>query len=325
MMNGVMDIRDAVVASLVEAAEGGVDIMVLVSDSTTTSKIKPFAERFPDRLVNVGIAEQNLVGIAAGLSLDGRVAITANAAPFLVGRANEQVKVDVCYARTNVKMLGINAGVAYGPLAATHHSIDDISIMRGFGNVLVFSPTDAIEATAIMRWALRYEGPVYIRVDSAALPFQHREDYTFIPGKLDKIIEGADLAIFATGPLTHEAAAAAKLLAGAGIAASVYNCPSLRPFDGKAAAAAVAACGGRALTVEEHSVHGGLGSLLAEALAENATDATVSANCGAGCRLKRLGIPEGEFSVAGPRAAIRAHYGLDAAGIARHAAELLGR
>lgn len=319
MMSGAMDIRDAVVASLVEAAESGVDVIALVSDSTSTSKIKPFAERFPDRLVNVGIAEQNLVGMAAGLSLDGRVSVTANAAPFLVGRANEQVKVDVCYARTNVKMLGINAGVAYGPLAATHHSIDDISIMRGFGNVLIFSPADGIEAAAIMRWALRYDGPVYIRVDSAALPLLHGENYVFNPGKLDALAEGKDLAVFATGPLAHEAAAAAKLLAGAGISASVYNCPSLRPFDGKAAAAAVAACGGRALTVEEHSVHGGLGSLLAEATTE-ATAEAVSA-----CRLKRLGIPEGEFSVAGPRAAIRAHYGLDAAGIARHAAELLGR
>jgi transketolase len=133
------------VQSLIDAVENGVNVAVVVSDSTSTAKIVPFAERFPDRLINVGIAEQNLVGVAVGLSLGGYVAVTANAAPFLVARANEQVKNDVCYSQANVKLVGLNAGVSYGPLASTHHAIDDISIMRGLANIIILVPADPVE------------------------------------------------------------------------------------------------------------------------------------------------------------------------------------
>lgn len=312
-MDERMDMRDSVVRALIRAAEAGLDLMVLVSDSTTTSRIQPFAEGFPDRLVNLGIAEQDLVGFAAGMALGGRVAVTANAAPFLVGRANEQVKVDVCYARSNVKMLGINGGLAYGSLGASHHSIDDISTMLGFGNVQVFAPSDAPEAEAIAEWVLAREGPAYLRVDSAALPLLHCPGYRFVPGALDPLAEGGELAIFACGAVVAEAVAAVELLAAGGIAAALYGCPSLRPFDAEAALRAMAACGGLALSVEEHSVHGGLGGLLAEAMADS----------GAGGRLSRLGVPAGSFSAAGPRAALRAYYGFDAAGIARAGRELV--
>lgn len=312
MMNEKIDMRDAAVASLITAVERGLDVVALVSDSTSTSKIKPFADKYPDRLVNVGIAEQNLVGMAAGMALGGRIAVTASAAPFLVGRANEQVKVDVCYARSNVKMLGINAGVAYGPLAATHHSIDDVSIMRGFGNVLIFAPSDATEAESILAWALSYDGPVYIRVDSAALPLMHKADATFIPGALDRLIPGSELVVFSSGCVTAEAFAAVQALREEGIDAALINCPSLRPFDSEGAVREIAASGMKAITVEEHSTHGGLGSLVAEALADRSVAA----------KLVRLGIGEGAFSVAGPRAAIRAHYGIDSAGIAAAARKL---
>ena len=127
MMTGEkIDLRTVMVETFIEAVEKGINLVVVVSDSTSTSKIKPFLEKYPDRLVNVGIAEQNLVGIATGLSLGGYVAVTANAAPFLVARANEQIKNDVCYSESNVKMMGLNAGVSYGALASTHHAIDDI-------------------------------------------------------------------------------------------------------------------------------------------------------------------------------------------------------
>ena len=136
----LVDLRDAMVAAFTRAADEGVNLVVVVSDSTSTSRIGPFRDRHPDRVIDVGIAEQNLVGVAVGLSLGGYVAVTANAAPFLVGRANEQVKNDVCYSETNVKLVGLNAGVAYGALASTHHSIDDLSIMRGFGNITILAP-----------------------------------------------------------------------------------------------------------------------------------------------------------------------------------------
>src|SRR5512137_3027483 len=140
-----VDLRDVMVQTFMQAVADNLDVVVVVSDSTSTAKIGPFQQKYPDRVINVGIAEQNLVGVATGLSLGGYIAVTANAAPFLVARANEQVKNDVCYSNTNVKLIGLNAGVAYGPLASTHHTIDDLSIMCGLGNILILAPADPIE------------------------------------------------------------------------------------------------------------------------------------------------------------------------------------
>jgi transketolase len=123
-----------------------VDLVPVVADSTSTAKISPFMKKFPGRLVNVGIAEQTLVGAAAGLAIGGKVAVTCNAAPFLISRANEQIKVDICYNNTNVKLFGLNAGASYGPLASTHHSIDDISVLRGFGNIEIYAPPALLNA-----------------------------------------------------------------------------------------------------------------------------------------------------------------------------------
>jgi len=309
-----VDMRDAMIGALVQAVEDGVNVAVVVSDSTSTSRIGPFKERFPDRVIDVGIAEQNLVGVAVGLSLGGYVAVTANAAPFLVARANEQVKNDVCYSETNVKLVGLNAGVAYGALASTHHAIDDLSIMRGLGNIRIFAPCDAVEAGGIFRFALRHVGPVYVRMDSVALPLLHDEGYQFAPGAVDVLRSGGDLTIAAVGCVVSEAWAAAQDLAGLGIEVDLLNVSSLRPLDPERILESVSRTG-RVLTVEEHSVHGGLGSLVAEKVAE------------AGLRvgLRRLGIPEGEFSKAGPRGEIRAWYGIDRAGIATAARDLLGR
>lgn len=128
------------VEAFMAAVERGVDLVPVVADSTSTAKIAPFIKQFPGRLVNVGIAEQSMVGTAAGLALGGKVAVTCNAAPFLISRANEQIKVDVCYNNTNVKLFGLNAGASYGPLASTHHSIDDLAVMRGFGNIQISPP-----------------------------------------------------------------------------------------------------------------------------------------------------------------------------------------
>jgi transketolase len=308
----LVDLRDAMVAAFTRAADEGVNVVVVVSDSTSTSRIGAFREKHPDRVIDVGIAEQNLVGVAVGLSLGGFVAVTANAAPFLVGRANEQVKNDVCYSETNVKLVGLNAGVAYGALASTHHSIDDISIMRGFGNILILAPCDAVEADRVFRFALAHRGPVYVRMDSVPLPLLHDESYRFSPGAVDVLRDGGDVTIAAVGTVAHEAAAAASDLEAQGVAVDLLNVPSLRPLDPARLLASVRRTG-RVLTVEEHSVHGGLGSLVAESMAE----------AGVAAALRRLGIPEGQFSKAGPRGEIRAWCGIDRAGIARAARELL--
>ncbi len=305
------DLRDVMVECLTRAAGDGANLAVLVSDSTSTAKIGPFKERFPDRLVNVGIAEQSLVGSAAGMALGGFVAVTANAAPFLVHRANEQVKNDVCYTNSNVKLVGLNAGVCYGALASTHHAIDDVSIMRGFGNIRIFAPSDPVEAKGIFEHALAYEGPVYIRLDSAKFPLLHGEDYRFVPGEADVLRQGEGLTIAAMGSTVHEAVAAAMELEKMGVSAEVLNISSIRPLKREGIAASLRKTG-LALTVEEHSLHGGVGSLVCEIAAEE----------GIACRVKRLGFAEGKFAVPGPRAEMRAFVGIDAKGIVKAALEL---
>ncbi len=304
MQQAKHDLRTIMVDTLIEAAQSGVNIAVVVSDSTSTAKIAPFAERFPNRLVNVGIAEQNLVGVAAGLSLGGYVAITANAAPFLVARANEQVKNDVCYSQTNVKLVGLNAGVSYGALASTHHAIDDISIMRGLGNILILAPADPIETRRMFEFALQYVGPVYIRMDNAKFPVLHSEDYQFVPGKASVIKEGDDITVFALGSVVHEAYEAAQELEKMSIHAEVVNISSIRPFD-RDKIIESARRTGKVVTVEEHSLHGGLGTLVCEIIAEENLNTEIM----------RLGITEGQFAKAGPREEIRAYYKIDKDGI----------
>ncbi len=227
MLDGAIaqDLREVMVESFISFARENMNIAVVVSDSTSTAKISPFKDQFPERLINVGIAEQNLVGTAAGMALGGYVAVTANAAPFLVHRANEQVKNDVCYSNTNVKLMGLSAGVCYGALASTHHAIDDVSIMRGFGNILIFAPSDGIEAKQIFTYALNYVGPVYIRMDSAKLPIIHDDKYVFCPGQPDVLRHGNDISIFAMGSTAHEAVAAGRLLEKNGISAEIINLP----------------------------------------------------------------------------------------------------
>lgn len=309
-----VDMRDAMIGAFIRGAEAGVNLAVVVSDSTSTSRIGPFQAKFPERVIDVGIAEQNLIGVAVGLSLGGFVSVTANAAPFLVARANEQVKNDVCYSETNVKLVGLNAGVAYGALASTHHAIDDLSIMRGLGNILILAPADAIEADRVFRFALGHKGPVYIRMDSVPLPLLHDESYQFVPSAVDVLREGRDVTVAAIGSVVCEAAAAARELEASGISVDLLNVPCLRPLDtGRLLESARRT--GSVITAEEHSLHGGLGSLVAETIAE----------AGLSVALRRLGVTEGQFSKAGPRGDIRAYYGIDGAGIARAARELAGR
>jgi len=307
------DLREVMIETLIAEVEAGCNLVIVVSDSTSTSKILPFRDRFPDRVIDVGIAEQNLVGVAVGLSLGGYVAVTANAAPFLVARANEQVKNDVCYSETNVKLVGLNAGVCYGSLAGTHHAIDDISIMRGLGNILILAPSDPVETAQIFRFALKHRGPVYIRMDSARFPDLHPSDYQFRPGAVDVLKPGRDITIAAMGSVVHEAYFAALDLVEEGIDAEVLNVSSIRPLDRGAIASSLGKTG-MAVTVEEHSLHGGLGSLVAGIIAQETLTA----------RLVCLGMPEGRFSKAGPRDQIRSFYRIDRKGICSTARELCG-
>jgi len=316
MMKGSQrcDLRDIMVQAFLEATEKNVNLAVLVSDSTSTSKIKPFMERYPERLINVGIAEQNLIGIAAGLSLGGFVSVTANAACFLTTRSAEQVKNDICYSDTNVKLVGLNAGVCYGPLASTHHAIDDISMMLGLGNILILAPSDPIDAKQIFDYALQYNGPVYIRMDNDKFPVIHGNDYQFQPGQADLLKTGSDLTIITMGSTAHHAYFAADALQTNSIHCELINIASIRPLDQDTIAKSIQKTG-RVITVEEHSLHGGLGSMISEIIADQ----------GLQSQFVKLGIPQGQFSKAGPRHEIQAYYKIDKNGIVETAKALMGK
>ncbi|WP_436857156.1 transketolase family protein [Citrobacter tructae] len=311
-MNKSEHLATVMVNAFIDAVDRGMDLVPVVADSTSTAKIAPFIAKFPGRLVNVGIAEQTLVGTAAGLALGGKIAATCNAAPFLISRANEQIKVDICYNNTNVKLFGLNAGASYGPLASTHHSIDDIAILRGFGNIEIYAPSCPVECRLIIDYALSHVGPVYIRLDGKALPELHDEQYRFTPGEIDVLREGKDIALVAMGSTVHEIVDAAAQLAQAGIEASVISVPSIRPCNTAQLLAAIAPCKA-VVSVEEHNINGGVGSLVAEVLAEAAS----------AIPLRRLGIADGQYAIAADRAATRARHEIDVAGIVKNATALL--
>lgn len=294
----MQDLRDAVIATLVEAQNEGADLSVMVADSTSTSKIAPFEKAFPDRVINVGIAEQNMVGMAAGVALSGRTVFTANAAPFLFARSNEQLKNDVCYSETNVKMLGLNAGFAYGPLGATHHCTNDIAIARSMGNLQIFAPADAIQASAIARHAISHKGPVYIRMDSDKVPLLHDAGYQFVPGKPEVLQQGSGTVVFCLGTLAHEA------LAAKDASITIVSLPSLWPLD-EAAVIGLIAAHSQVITMEEHVLSGGLSSIIGELLHQHSLRQ----------RFIPLGIPPYEFTHSSSRVALRRQFRIDAAGL----------
>ncbi len=306
------EIRDSFVEAVSELRSSDERLTVMVSDSTSTCRIKPFQERYPASVVNVGIAEQNLVGMAAGMSLGGMIPFTANAAPFLMGRSNEQVKTDICYSETNVKLVGLNPGFAYGSLGPTHHCLDDLSTALSFGNIEVFAPCDPEEVKQVTRYAYEKEGPIYIRLDSFKCENIHPDDYEFEPGEPVLLSPGSDISLVSTGTIVHETISAAKHLRSDGYTVQLINIPSLRPLNRKALADLLrkTPC---TLTVEEHSLHGGLGALVAELMLENDIHR----------RFRRLGVPEGEFAPASPRPDIKAQYRLDEKGILKECLELI--
>lgn len=300
------------VESFISAVEEGIELMVAVSDSTSTSKINPFAERYPDRLVNVGIAEQNLVGMSAGMALGGYTVATANATPFLVNRSAEQVRNDVAYSNTNVKMMGLNPGFAYGSLGPTHHSLEDISMMRSLGGIRIYTPFDSQGTADAVLHALRHTGPAYVRVDSgnfADIPERPASREVFTPLQMS---EGKDITILGLGTSAHSVREAALLLKENGIMADTWAIPSIRPLHTEKLTKSIERTG-TVITVEAHSTHGGLGSFIAERVAES----------GFSARILRLGVPEGQFAPASPRKDIEKLFSLHPQGIVEKAISLL--
>ena len=259
---GLYDCRDAWVATLVDLAAHDNRIVAVVNDSVGSSKLGAFQKAFPDRLINVGIAEQVMVGVGAGLANGGQVPFVSAASCFLTGRALEQVKADIAYAGFNVKLVGQSSGVAYAELGPTHHSIEDFAWLRPLQNITVIVPADPWEVEAAIRWAAAHEGPVYIRLSRMPVPALDIPDRIFIPGKATLARPGHDLTIIACGTITHLAMTAAKELATEGIEARVLNMHTINPLDEEAIDAAAQT--GAIVTAEEAHLRGGLGGAVAE-------------------------------------------------------------
>ncbi len=264
---GYKDCRDAWLATLIELADKDERIVAVANDSVGSSKLNAFQAKFPERLINVGIAEQVMVGVSAGLANGGRIPFVSAASCFLTGRALEQVKADVAYSNFNVKLVGQSSGIAYGELGPTHHSIEDFAWLRPLINLTVIVPADAWETAEAVKWAAAHQGPVYLRLSRMPVPDLGMPDRVFRPGKAEVVRQGADVAIIANGVTVHLAAAAADALKDEGISARVLNFATLNPLDEEAVLDAAAT--GAIVTVEEASVRGGLGGAVAEFTAAN--------------------------------------------------------
>ncbi len=259
---GLYDCRDAWSNTLIDLAVADDRIVAVVNDSVGSSKLGGFQTRFADRLINVGIAEQCMVGVGAGLANGGRIPFVSAASCFLTGRALEQVKADVAYANFNVKLVGQSSGIAYAELGPTHHSIEDFAWLRPLTNLTVLIPSDPWETAAAVTWAASHEGPVYIRLSRMPVPMLDIPNRVFRVGRAELVRQGGDVAILACGTTVHLAAGAADLLQSQGIGARVLNISTLNPLDEEAVAQAAAT--GAIVTVEEASIRGGLGGAVAE-------------------------------------------------------------
>ncbi|MEO6300107.1 MAG: transketolase C-terminal domain-containing protein [Paracoccaceae bacterium] len=259
---GLYDCREAWVKTLESLAEADPRIVAVANDSVGSSKLGSFQKRFPERLINVGIAEQTMVGVGAGLANGGKIPFVSAASCFLTGRALEQIKADVVYAGFNVKLVGQSSGIAYGELGPTHHSIEDFAWLRVLKHLTVIVPADPWETAEAVKWAAAHEGPVYIRLSRMPVPDLALPDRMFRAGQAELVRAGSDVTIIACGTTVHLAAKAADLLAADGISARVLNMSTINPLDEEAVSQAAAT--GAIVTVEEASVRGGLGGAVAE-------------------------------------------------------------
>ncbi|AQZ49840.1 transketolase family protein [Martelella mediterranea] len=306
------DCRNAFTETLEQLAAKDGNIVAVCNDSVGSSKLGGFGEKFPERLINVGIAEQNMVGVGAGLANGGKIPFVCAAAPFLTGRALEQIKADVAYSETNVKLVGISSGMAYGELGPTHHSIEDFAWIRALPNVPVIAPADRIETAAVIRWAAEHQGGCFLRLSRVGVPDLLPEGHQFKLGQADMLRDGEALTIIANGVLTHRAVLAAALLEERGIAARVLNMASVRPIDEDAIIAAARETGA-ILTCEEHTIFGGLGSAVAEVVVDAAP-----------VPMKRLGVP-GVFAHTGSANTLLDDFGMAPEAIAESAEALIAR
>lgn len=301
--------REAYGNALAELGKEADNLVVLDADLAAATKTEIFRQEFPDRHIDCGIAEANMIGIAAGLASTGKVPFVSSFAMFAAGRAYEQVRNSVGYPHLNVKIGATHAGISVGEDGASHQCNEDLALMRVIPGMTVINPSDAVEAREAVRAAYAMDGPVYLRFGRLAVPvINDHEDYHFEIGKGVVLKDGKDLTIIATGLCVSESLGAAKMLAELGIDARVINIHTIKPLDEELILKAATETG-KIVTVEEHSVIGGLGGAVAEVLSEKCPT-----------RLLRIGM-EDVFGESGPAAELIEKYGLDAKGICRRIKE----
>ena len=298
-------------ATLLEMGRADRNVVIVTSDSRGSGKLVPFAKALPEQVVEVGIAEQNLVGVAAGLASAGKIVFAVSPACFLTTRGLEQIKNDVAYSDNPVNIIGISAGVSYGALGSTHHSLHDFAVLRAINNISVIAPADNFETrTALHAAAIRQE-PVHIRFGKRPISHLHTSNTEFEIGKAIPLASGTDVTFVATGEPVVQAMLARALLQAQGISCGVISMHTVKPLD--ETALLDAARNSRAIvTVEEQSIFGGLGGACAEVLMQ----------AGVSSRFKIVGIPD-EYTVTGSQAEIFDHYGISPEGLAETARALL--
>ncbi len=302
--------RKSFTETLLSLAREDGDIVAVTTDARGSVTLDEFAKELPEQFVECGIAEQNAVGISAGLAHSGKKVFVCGPACFYVTRSLEQIKVDVAYSKNNVKIFGVSGGVAYGALGSTHHSLHDIAVLRTFPGMTIILPSDARQTKKIAQMLVDYPHPAYVRVGRAPVPvIYENDDFEFAIGKANVLLEGNDITLIGTGETVYHAYKAGKMLHEKGIKARVLDMASIKPYD-KEAIVKAAKETGRILTVEEHSQFGGLGSLVTETISESPVP------------VKIIGIPD-EHAINGKSPEIFAYYGLDYKGIFNSAIEFL--
>ena len=282
------------------------DLVVLDADLAAATKTGIFKKAYPDRFFDCGIAENNMIGVAVGLSLTGKIPFASSFAMFAAGRSFEQVRNSVGYPHCNVKIGATHAGITVGEDGATHQCCEDIALMRTIPGMVILNPADGVEARLAVKAAIEYKGPVYLRFGRMAVPYVYGDDYKFEIGKASVLADGDDVAIMATGIEVEQALAARELLAAEGVSASVVNISTIKPIDRETVTAMAKKCGA-VVTCEEHTVIGGLGAAVCETLAETCPVPVL-----------RVGVDD-VFGRSGPAKELVSYFGLDAAAIADRA------
>jgi transketolase len=288
------------------------DLVALTADLASSTKIGRFGKKFPERFINVGIAENSMFGMAAGLAQAGLRPVVSTFAAFTALRSAEQVRTDICYQNVNVKIISTHAGISFGQAGSTHHCTEDLAVMRSFANMTVIAPADGIETGNAVAAAMEWPGPVYIRIGRGfEPPVNTTKDYGFEIGKAITMREGGDVTIIACGVGVLHSVRAAEVLKRQGLSARVINMHTVKPIDREAIVKAVTDTR-RIVTVEEHNVMGGLGSAVAEVIVES----------GKACAFRKLGVPDC-YSIVGYPEDLYHHYGFDADGIVETVLELM--